>query len=93
MAPAYPGPYIVGAEQFHFSVSRGRWLARFKFVNDAPDLVSGAAKHGVHGISQCPFEPVAPQLAVVLHVGDGRFNGASARDHRREATRDATPLA
>jgi hypothetical protein len=34
----------------------------------------------MHGIAQCPYEPVASQLAIVLHVADGRFNGASVLD-------------
>ena len=84
--------YLVGAEQFYFSISRGRWLARLQLVNDEPDIVSGAAKHCMHGITQWPFEPVAPQLAIILHVADGRFDSASALDHRLEATRDAASL-
>ena len=52
----------------------------------------GAAKHCMHGIAQWPFEPVAPQLAVVLHVADGGFNRASELNHRLEATRDAASL-
>ncbi|MCW2950808.1 MAG: hypothetical protein JWN41_1821 [Thermoleophilia bacterium] len=86
------GIYLVDAEQFYFSISRGHWPTGFKLVNDEPDVVPGAAKYGVHGISQCPFEPVAPRLAVVLHVADGWFDSASAHDHRLEATRDAGVL-
>lgn len=55
--------------------------------------MSGAAKHGVHGIAQRSSEPFAPQLAVVLPLVDGRFNGASPLDNRLDATRDATSLA
>jgi len=48
--------------------------------------LAGAAEHCVHGIAQCSFESVAPRLAVVLHVANGRFDGASALDHRLEMT-------
>jgi hypothetical protein len=48
--------------------------------------VSGAAEHCVHGVAQCLFQPVATQLAAVLHVADGRFDGTSALDYPLEGT-------
>ena len=54
--------------------------------------MTGAAEHGMHGITQRSLEPVAPQFAIGLHVADGRFDGTSALDHRLEATRDAALL-
>ena len=82
----------VDPEQFYFSISRDHSPAGFKLVNDEADVVPGTAKHCMHGIAQCPFEPIAPRFAVVLHVADGRFDGAAALDHRLKATRDAVSL-
>ncbi len=65
---------------------------RIKLVDDEPDVVLGAAKHCVHGIAHYSFKPVAPQLAVVLHVPNRGFDGVGAFNHRLEATRDAPSL-
>jgi hypothetical protein len=29
-------------------------MTRFKLINDEPDIVASAVKHGVDGIAQCP---------------------------------------
>lgn len=47
----------------------------------------------LHGIARYPFEPIAAQHLVVLHVANGWFDNASALGHRLEATRQAASLA
>ena len=58
-------------------------------MNDEPDVMAGAAKHSMHGIAQCSFKSITPQLAVALHMADGGFNSAAALGHRLAAARDA----
>ena len=42
-----------------------------------PQIVACAAEYGIYGITQEALEPIASQLAIILHVANRRFNGTS----------------
>ncbi len=50
--------------------------------------MTGAAQHCVYRITERTFEPVPIELAVRLHVTDGRLDRASPADHRAQSARD-----
>ncbi|PPK41815.1 hypothetical protein B0G57_12580 [Trinickia symbiotica] len=55
--------------------------------------MAGAAQHCVHRITQGALEPIPVELAICLHMADGRFDRAAPADHRAQAARDAAPQA
>ena len=44
---------------------------------DHAEIVSGAAQHGVHGITEGALEPIPTQFAFVFHMADRWLNGAA----------------
>ena len=44
---------------------------------DLPQIVPGAAEEGVHGVTCDALEVIPPELAVALHMADGRLDGAA----------------
>lgn len=55
--------------------------------------MAGTAQHGIEGIPQTALEPVAAQLAFVLHVTDCWFNCASSMNGSSDRRGDTTLLA
>jgi hypothetical protein len=58
-------------------------LAGLKRVNDHPDVVPDTAEHRIYGISQGSCELIVSQLAIGLHIANGRSDGAAALEHPR----------
>lgn len=43
--------------------------------------MSCTAKHGIQGTAEGTFKPVTIELAAVLHMPNGRFDGTAPSDH------------
>jgi hypothetical protein len=52
--------------------------------------MSCATQDGTDGIAKRAFEPISVQLAIALHMPDGRFDDATATNHGFDPARHAT---
>ena len=59
-----------------------------QLAQDHPQVVGGAAQHHMNRIAQQALEPILIELAVGLHVSDGRLDRAATPDHCSQAARD-----
>lgn len=64
-----------------------------QLAQDHPQIVAGAAQHRMNCIAQRALEPIPIELAIGLHVSDGRLDRAATPDHCAQAARDAASQA
>jgi len=64
-----------------------------QLAHDHSQVVTGATQHCVDRIAQRTLESIAIELAVGLHVADGRLDRAATPDHCAQPARDTTSQA
>ena len=60
---------------------------------DHSEIVAGATKDGIQGVTEAALEPIPTQLAVVFHVTNGGFHGTSSMNGFPDGRGDAAFLA